>query len=123
MTIAPCKAMRSLALLFLVLPCLPIVAKAWDDAASADQGKTAFKTSCVACHGPDGAGSRLGKSMKAPDLRADEIQKKADAELKTSVSEGKGNMPSFKNSLSPDQIQSLIAYVRELGKAKPATDK
>ena len=122
MTIAPCKVLRSLAVLFL-LSCLPIVARAWDDSASADQGKTTFKTTCIACHGADGAGSSLGKSLKVPDLRAADIQKKSDAELKTSVSDGKGNMPSFKNSLSADQIQALIAYVRELGKAKAAAAK
>lgn len=121
-TIAPCKVLRSLTVFFF-LAGLSIVARAWDDAASSDQAKTTYKSTCITCHGADGAGSSLGKSLKVPDLRAGEIQKKSDAELKTSVSDGKGNMPSFKNSLSPDQIQALIAYVRELGKAKAATTK
>lgn len=110
--------MRLLASVLAVLG-LTLSAFAFDDAAN-DKGKSTFKTNCVACHGADGAGTSLGKSMKVPDLRTAEIQKKPDAELSEAISEGKGNMPGFKSRLTPEQVQSLIAFVHELGKAKPA---
>ena len=77
-----------------------------------------FRTKCEMCHGPDGAGSEVGKSMNVPDLRSQAIQGLADAELAQVISNGKGGMPSFKNSLSADQIQALVKHVRALAKKK-----
>ena len=77
-----------------------------------------FRTKCAMCHGPDGAGSEVGKSMNVPDLRSQAIQGLADAELAQVISNGKGGMPSFKNSLSADQIQALVKHVRALAKKK-----
>ena len=74
-------------------------------------------TSCY-CHGPDGSGSEVGKSMHVPDLRSPEVQKVPDAQLAQIISDGKGGMPPFKNSLSADQIQALVKHVRALAKKK-----
>ncbi len=60
-----------------------------------------FRTKCAMCHGRDGSGSQVGKSMNVPDLRSP-------------ISDGKGGMPSFKNSLSEDQIHGLVTYIRSL---------
>jgi mono/diheme cytochrome c family protein len=73
-----------------------------------------FRTKCAMCHGPDGSGSAVGKSMNVPDLRSPEVQKVPDAQLAQIISDGKGGMPSFKSSLSEDQVHSLVAYVRSL---------
>jgi mono/diheme cytochrome c family protein len=73
-----------------------------------------FRTKCAMCHGPDGSGSAVGKSMNVPDLRSPEVQKVSDAQLAQIISDGKGGMPSFKGSLSEDQVHSLVAYVRSL---------
>jgi cytochrome c6 len=79
---------------------------------------SAFRTKCAMCHGPDGAGSAVGKSMNVPDLRSSVVQDKADAELAQFISNGKGGMPAFKSSLSDDQIQALATYVRSLHQKK-----
>jgi len=80
---------------------------------SADASAT-FSTKCVMCHGPDGAGSQVGKSLNVPDLRSPAVQKLADARLAQIISDGQGGMPPFKSSLSEDQIHSLVAHVRTL---------
>jgi cytochrome c6 len=77
-----------------------------------------FRTKCAMCHGPDGAGSTVGKSMNVPDLRSPEVQKVPDAQLVQIISDGKGGMPPFKSSLSDDQIHSLVSYVRSLHQKK-----
>ena len=77
-----------------------------------------FRTKCAMCHGPDGSGSEVGKSMNVPDLRLPVVQKLADAELAQVISNGKGGMPSFKNSLSEGQIHALVAYIRSLHRDK-----
>jgi cytochrome c6 len=77
-----------------------------------------FKTKCAMCHGPDGSGSAVGKSMNVPDLRSPVIQKLPGAQLAQIISDGKGGMPSFKSSLTEDQIHSLVAYIRSLHQKK-----
>lgn len=77
-----------------------------------------FRSKCAMCHGQDGAGSTVGKSMNVPDLRSPAVQKLPDAQLAQIISDGKGGMPSFKGSLSEDQIHSLVSYVRSLHQKK-----
>jgi cytochrome c6 len=89
-------------------------ARAADDADNS-AGQAPYKTKCLACHGADGSGTPVGKSLKAADLRSPEVQKKSDAELAQYISDGKGNMPSFKSSTKDDEIQALVKYVRGLG--------
>jgi mono/diheme cytochrome c family protein len=52
--------------------------------------------------------------MNVPDLRSQAVQKLPDAELAQIISNGKGGMPSFKNSFSEDQIHSLVVHIRSL---------
>jgi len=80
--------------------------------------KATFRTKCAMCHGQDGSGSEVGKSMKVPDLRSPEVQKLPDAELARVISDGKGGMLPFKSSLSEAQIHALVSYVRSLRQKK-----
>jgi len=89
------------------------IARANPAADNADASAT-YRTKCVMCHGPDGGGSQVGKSMNVPDLRSAEVQKLSDAQLAQLISDGKGGMPPFKSSLSEDQIHSLVAHIRTL---------
>lgn len=108
------KVMRTgLAAIFVVLGALafPSGLHAQNDAA-----KT-FKTNCTLCHGDDGsANTPTGKALKARDLRSDEVQKQTDAELAAVISKGRGKMPAFGGKFSPDMINSLVAYIRQLAK-------
>jgi cytochrome c6 len=77
-----------------------------------------FRTKCAMCHGQDGAGSEVGKSMNVPDLRSSVVRKLPDAQLAQIISDGKGGMPSFKSSLSEAQIHDLVSHVRSLRQRK-----
>jgi mono/diheme cytochrome c family protein len=66
------------------------------------------------CHGADGHGSEMGKSLKVKDLTSQEVQSQTDAQLSHVISEGKNNMPPFKGSLSKDEIANVVRYVRTL---------
>jgi mono/diheme cytochrome c family protein len=77
-----------------------------------------FRTKCATCHGQDGGGSTVGKSMNVPDLRSPAVQKLSDTELAQIIANGKGGMPPFKSSLSADQIHSMVSYVRSLHQKK-----
>jgi cytochrome c6 len=96
-----------------IFTCAP-KASAADEAAA----EKAFQSNCVVCHGQDGTGTPTGKALKAPDLHSDQVQKMTDAQIADQIANGKNNMPPFKSTLTKDQIQSLVAYVRTFGKKK-----
>jgi mono/diheme cytochrome c family protein len=56
--------------------------------------------------------------MNVPDLRSPVVQKLPDAQLAEVIANGKGGMPSFKNSLSQDQIHTLVAHIHSLHQKK-----
>jgi cytochrome c6 len=94
-------------------------------AASQDSstGAGVFKSKCVTCHGQDGGGTAVGKSLKVVDLRSAEVQSKSDAELTQVISEGKDNMPGFKGTITDDEIQAVLAHVRTLAAKGSAPKK
>jgi cytochrome c6 len=78
-----------------------------------------YKANCVLCHAADGSGSSAsGKALGAKDLRSDVVQKKIDAELAETITQGKGKMPAFGKKLKPEDITKLVAYIRALPKGK-----
>src|SRR5713101_6541954 len=95
---------------------LSLLAVASSSAAAEDSaGANVYKAKCLTCHAKDGSGNTpVGKSLQSADLRSPEVQKKADAELTESISEGKGNMPAFKTLITEDEIHSVLSYVRTL---------
>jgi cytochrome c6 len=95
---------------------IALVALAASSPAKADDGEALFKSNCVVCHGADGTGTPTGKSLKAPDLHSDAVQKLTDKQISDQIANGKNNMPPFKGTLSPDQIASLVTYVRTFKK-------
>jgi mono/diheme cytochrome c family protein len=87
---------------------------------SAANGQKIFHEKCEKCHGKDGSGgTNLGKAFKAADLRSADVQKKTDADFYIQVQNGKKSMPPFGASLDKNQINDVIAYVREFGKKQP----
>jgi mono/diheme cytochrome c family protein len=90
--------------LFLVLPNL-----SW----AADDGAAIFKAKCAACHGADLTGK---PAAKIPSLLSDDAKKASDADLTDMIANGgkdKKPMHAFANKgLTPDQIQSVVSYIR-----------
>jgi cytochrome c6 len=105
---------------------LIVVMLAAKPAASEDSaaGAAVYKSKCQTCHGPDGGGTAVGKSLKVADLRSAEVQSKSDAELTQVISDGKENMPGFKGTISDDEIHAVLAHVRTFAaKGDPAPKK
>jgi mono/diheme cytochrome c family protein len=79
-----------------------------------------FVELCASCHGKDGkAKTLIGRKMRVEDLTQ---SKATDVEMEKQITEGtkdKRNnqrMPSFKEKLSPEGIESLIVFVKTLRK-------
>jgi cytochrome c6 len=87
------------------------------NAAAANQGAELFKGKCAGCHGPDGKGqTSMGKMMHLKDLGSGEVQKQSDTEIHEIIAKGKRPMPAFGSQLKQEQINELVAYIRDLGK-------
>lgn len=100
-----------LATMTLALLALPAASFAGDD------GADLFKSKCAMCHGPDGVGkTMMGEKLKIPDLQSADVQKKSDADLHAIISKGKDKMPEYGTKLSKEQIDKLVAHIRELAK-------
>jgi mono/diheme cytochrome c family protein len=116
--------LKRLSLLVVVLACSLLAVVSSSAAAEDPAGATVYKAKCLTCHAKDGSGNTpVGKSLQSADLRSPEVQKKSDAELTESVSEGKGNMPAFKTLLSEDEIHSVLGYVRTLAPKSDSAPK
>jgi mono/diheme cytochrome c family protein len=112
------KIVGVLVLLSLFLIALPHSAAAQSD------GQKLFDTNCAKCHGPDGSGNTVvGKAVGAKDLGSAEAKKLTDAEIRTQIDQGKGNMPPFGGTLNKAQIDSLIPIVRAFGKKTAGAKK
>ena len=83
-------------------------------------GEELFAKHCASCHGKDGkARTPIARQLGVKDLTQ---SKTSDGEIEKQVIEGKkderGNqkMPPFKDKLSPEEIKSLIEFVKGLRK-------
>jgi len=82
--------------------------------AAAQRGSALFATNCVACHGPEGKGTR---AMGAPNL-TDKIWLyggSREAITETVTNAHGGVMPAWGGRLDPVTIKMLAAYVHSLG--------
>jgi mono/diheme cytochrome c family protein len=78
-----------------------------DDSAAATTGKQLFTTNCAGCHGPEGEGAA------GPRLAGTVVVEYPDVEDQAAVvRDGRGLMPSFRNTLTPAQIDDVVAYTR-----------
>ncbi len=80
-------------------------------------GEAGFKKNCVMCHGADGTGkTKMGQKLGAADLSSNDIQSLSDEAIAQTVKNGKGKMPTFEKTLSADEINQVVQYVRTLRK-------
>jgi len=92
-------SLRKVSLLSIFIFALLFVITQGSAVAEDSAGTDVYKAKCMTCHAKDGSGNTpVGKSLQSADLRSPEVQKKPDAELSESISEGKGNMACLQNS-------------------------
>lgn len=94
------------------------------DEAKATLGEAVFNTNCVACHGADGKGNQ---QVGAPNLTDDvwlygsQTPEELGAVLRQTVRNGRsGVMPAHAQTLKPERIHLLAAYVYSLSQDETA---
>lgn len=102
-----------------IIAILLVYGIAWNPAVALAQGQEIYNSTCAMCHGKDGTGNGpAGKSFSsspddftAPSFWKGDVKDK----ITTTIKNGHGPMPAF--TLSPSQIEAVIAYMEQ--KFKP----
>jgi mono/diheme cytochrome c family protein len=77
-------------------------------------GADIYRQNCMTCHGADGkANTPKGKRKGATDLTKSTISTAQGVKV---IANGRENMPSFKDTLSDDEIREVMAYIRAFRK-------
>lgn len=91
-----------------------------DEKGNPAAGMSIFTQNCVICHGPEGHGdgpASAGLNPKPANFweRVDSTEEKQVRVVTNGGASEKLSpiMPSFEDSLSPQQIRDVVAYVRE----------
>ena len=114
--------MRSLSMLSVLLGAFVWVATA--AAADLELGKKVYEKKCASCHGADGKGNaKIEKMLKTRIPPLADAAAKTDAELRKLVAEGKKPMPSFANSLSKDELDAVVGFLKGFAAGKVAGGK
>ena len=74
-----------------------------DRVADLAHGRELYSQTCVACHGSDGTGGVHGAPLKTTQLSL--------AEIMTTVSNGRDQMPAFGRAYKPEELHDVAAYI------------
>ena len=97
---------------------------------SQDQGRRIFYQHCVWCHAdatPAGPSNRSNVTPEPPLMNDSAVlSKESDESLRKMIARGGAGvgksamMPPYGGTLSPDEIDDVIAYIRVIAKPEPA---
>jgi cytochrome c2 len=99
----------------LVLTGAASLALAGDKKGDADKGKEVFQQ-CSVCHNADTTEKKMGPGLKGLFSRdkMNNGKKPTEANVRAKVDEGGNGMPAYKEMLSDDEKDDLIAFLKTL---------
>ena len=94
--------------------------------ATLEQGRVIYEQRCLDCHGPEGRGDGTRATSLSPrpgNLVSAHTSAKSDQELLKIIANGRPRtaMPAWKERLSEDEQQAVLAYIRSLVKFTRST--
>lgn len=80
------------------------------------RGKAVYQRNCAICHHSASTAKKIGPGLKGIYKRDKFADGKAvsDENMRVWIEDGGKDMPQFKNTLKPQQILDLIAYMKTL---------
>jgi len=84
-------------------------------AGDADKGKEVFQQ-CGVCHNADSTEKKMGPGLKGlfHNEKMNNGKKPTEANVRDKIDEGGNGMPSYKEMLSDDEKNDVIAYLKTL---------
>ena len=84
-------------------------------AADAKKGEAAFEN-CSVCHNSDSTETKIGPGLKGVFKREKLVNGKpvSEANIKELITEGSGGMPPFGDSISSEDKDNIIAFLKTL---------
>src|SRR5437868_15299571 len=81
----------------------------------AEKGKEVFQQ-CGVCHNADSTEKKMGPGLKGlfSNEKMNNGKKPTEANVRAKIDEGGNGMPSYKEMLSDDEKNDLIAYLKTL---------
>lgn len=76
------------------------------------KGNEIYSANCALCHGEPGKNNFVQMAPPPGDPGSIDFQTNTDGEFYYKIREGRVLMPSFKNTLTPDDVWNVIAYIR-----------
>ena len=105
-----------LVLIAVLLPLLAGCAPPTRPAADVHKGRQVFQSGCAVCHYPDRQEAKVGPGLQGMFRSATlpNGQPLTDETVRQWIQNGSGQMPAFGNSLSDQQMNDLIGYLKTL---------
>lgn len=117
---------RYFSLLLIVLISLPALAQEWTVPAengarlspfafsdsTRKAGAELYMTNCKSCHGDPGKNNVINLVPTPPDPASAKMQSNTDGAMHYKLTQGRGLMPSFKNSIGSTNLWLIISYIR-----------
>jgi mono/diheme cytochrome c family protein len=75
-------------------------------------GANLYNLNCKSCHGDPGKNNAVKLVPLPPDPASAKLQDNSDGSIFYKVAEGRGTMPSFKNTLSAADTWRIISFIR-----------
>jgi len=92
--------------------------------AAEQKGQALYNVYCWSCHGKSGYGDgAAGKALgeRPANFHNRRVREETDGALFWKMTNGRGNMPPFKDVLSEEQRWQLVTYVRHISVTKPSS--
>ena len=85
------------------------------------KGKSVFENFCIVCHGPEAAGDGKVTKLfpKPPSLMRPKVREYTDGRIFHVPMRGQGSMPSYAKQLAPDELWSVVHYIRDMQSRLP----
>ncbi len=87
------------------------------------RGQERFDIYCAVCHGPAGEGNGIVTQrgmLPPPTYHDDRMREKSDGHIFDVITNGTGNMKSYKHQVSVADRWAIVAYVRALQRSQHA---
>ena len=75
-------------------------------------GADLYNTNCKSCHGDPGKNNVINLVPAPPDIASVKMQTNTDGSIHYKLIQGKGTMPSFKNTISSGDLWRVISFIR-----------